>query len=37
MAGYIITTSVSNLGKIKYGDIWLITRAGKDIPGTRRV
>lgn len=35
--GYIITADTASLRKLKCDEIWLITRAGKDIPGTIRV
>lgn len=35
--GYIITTNVANVKKVNCDEAWLITRAGKDIPGTIRV
>jgi uncharacterized protein YeaO (DUF488 family) len=35
--GYIVTTDVASLSKVDYDEAWLITRAGKDIPGTIRV
>lgn len=35
--GYVITSDVSSLVNVNCDEIWLITRAGKDIPGTIRV
>ncbi|MBM7853901.1 uncharacterized protein YeaO (DUF488 family) [Desulfohalotomaculum tongense] len=35
--GLVITTNVSSLKKLKCDQIWLIARAGKEIPGTLRV